>query len=106
MVGKTDFAPAEWKKVFENPILAGFAMTAADPSSFVGSLQEAFAEARSLAEAKTGGSGLIKAIVEELLTSSGRADAREGIRTIAAGATARANQGASLGGAERGYCNS
>ena len=30
---------------------------------------------------------LIKAIVEELLTSSGRADAREGIRTIAAGAT-------------------
>lgn len=87
MVGKTDFAPAEWKKVLESPLLAGFAMTAADPSSFVGSLQEAFAEARSLAEAKTGGSGLIKAIVEELLTSSGRADAREGIRTIAAGAT-------------------
>ena len=60
---------------------------AADPSSFVGTLQEAFANAKQLAEAKTGATGeLVKAIAEEILTSSGRAEAREGIRTIVQGA--------------------
>jgi len=87
MVTKNDFAPAEWKKLVQAPLLAGFAVTAADPSSFVGTLQEAFANAKQLAEAKAGNSGeLVKAIAEEVLTSSGRADAREGIRSIVQGA--------------------
>jgi ATP-dependent DNA ligase len=87
MVAKNDFAPAEWKKLVQAPLLAGFAVTAADPSSFVGTLQEAFANAKQLAEAKTGASGeLVKAIAEEILTSTGRAEAREGIRSIVQGA--------------------
>jgi hypothetical protein len=87
MVNRNNFSPAEWKKLVQAPLLAGFAITAADPSSFVGTLQEAFANAKLLAEAKTGGSGeLVKAIAEEILTSSGRADAREGIRSIVQGA--------------------
>jgi hypothetical protein len=86
MVDKADFSPVEWKKLIQAPLLAGFAVTAADPSGFVGTLEEAFSEARSLAEAKTSGSGLIKTIAEEILTSSGRAEAREGIRTITQGA--------------------
>jgi ATP-dependent DNA ligase len=87
MVAKNDFAPAEWKKLVQAPLLAGFAVTAADPSSFVGTLQEAFANAKQLVEAKSGASGeLVKAIAEEILTSSGRAEAREGIRTIVQGA--------------------
>lgn len=90
MVSNNDFAPAEWKKLVQAPLLAGFTVTAADPSSFVGTLQEAFANAKQLAEAKTGAGGeLVKAVAEEILTSSGRADAREGIRSIAQGCAYR-----------------
>lgn len=86
MVAKNDFTPAEWKKLVQAPLLAGFAVTAADPSSFVGTLQEAFANAKQLAEAKSGASGeLVKAIAEEILSSSGRTEAREGIRSIVQG---------------------
>ncbi len=44
MVDKADFSPVEWKKLIQAPLLAGFAVTAADPSGFVGTLQEAFSE--------------------------------------------------------------
>ncbi len=89
MASKTDFAPAEWKRLVQAPLLAGFAISAADPSSFIGILQEAFASARALARAESeqGGDPLIKAIADDLLTTSGRADAREGVRTVAQGAT-------------------
>ncbi|WP_424360829.1 hypothetical protein [Methylocystis parvus] len=87
MVTKNDFAPAEWKKLVQAPLLAGFAVSAADPSGFVGALQEAFANAKQLAEAKTGSGGdLVKAVADEILTPAGRADAREGIRSIVQGA--------------------
>ncbi|MGD9656281.1 MAG: hypothetical protein AB7U61_01365 [Methylocystis sp.] len=87
MVTKSDFTPAEWKRLVQAPLLAGFAVTAADPSSFVGTMQEAFANARQLAEAKAGGSGdFAKAVADEILTSSGQAEAREGIRSIVQGA--------------------
>ena len=88
MASKADFAPTEWKKLLEAPLLAGFAVSAADPSGFIGTLQEAFASARALAEAKASGGGeeLIKAVVEDLTTSSGRHDAREGVRTVVQGA--------------------
>ncbi len=89
MASKTDFAPAEWRRLVQAPLLAGFAISAADPSGFIGILQEAFASARALAraETETGGDALIKAIADDLLTSGGRADAREGVRTVAQGAT-------------------
>lgn len=87
MASKADFAPTEWKKLLEAPLLAGFAVSAADPSGFIGTLQEAFASARALAEAKAiGGEELIKAVVEDLTTSSGWHDAREGVRTVVQGA--------------------
>ena len=66
MVSKNDFSPVEWKKLVQAPLLAGFAVSAADPTSFVGALQEAFANANQLAEAKSGASGeLVKSIAEE-----------------------------------------
>jgi len=87
MATKADFAPVEWKKLIQAPLLAGFAVSAADPSGFIGTLQEAFASARSLAEAKTSGGGdLVGQVVDELLTSGGRADAREGVRSVVQGA--------------------
>jgi hypothetical protein len=89
MASKTDFSLAEWKKIIQSPLLAGFAVSVADPNGFFAHLKEAFAEARMLGEAKASGGDatLIKSIAEELLTSTGRAEAREGIRTIAAGAS-------------------
>lgn len=88
MSTKSDFAPAQWKKLAQAPLLSGFAVSAADPSGFVGLLQEAFAAARALSEARSQESvnALIKSVAEELLTSSGRADAREGVRTVVQGA--------------------
>jgi hypothetical protein len=35
---KADLTPGEWKKLIQAPLLAGFALTAADPSGFVGTL--------------------------------------------------------------------
>ena len=87
MVSKSNFAPLEWKIVMQSPLLAGFAVSAADPSSFIGTIQEGLAAAKMLTKAETGvGGDLIKLIANELLTPNGRADAREGIRTIAQGA--------------------
>jgi hypothetical protein len=89
MTSKADFSPAEWKKIVQSPLLAGFAVSIADPNGFIAHLKEAFAEAKMLGEAKASGTEgtLVKSIAEELMTSAGRAEAREGIRTIAAGAT-------------------
>lgn len=89
MVSKADFSPVEWKKIVQSPLLAGFAVSVADPHGFFSSLKEAFSEAKMLGEAKASASegSLAKTIADELLTASGRHEAREGIRTIAAGAS-------------------
>lgn len=88
MADKTNFTPDEWKKVLEAPLLAGFAVSAADPSGFIGILQEGFASAKALAAAKadSGADALIKAVVEDLLTPDGRAAAREGVKNVVHGA--------------------
>ncbi len=87
MASKSDFTPVEWKKLVQAPLLAGYAVSAADPSGFIGLLQEAFAAARVVSEARAqAGDALIKSVAEELSTSGGRADAREGVRTIVQGA--------------------
>ena len=88
MATKTDFAPEEWKKLLESPLLAGFAISAADPHGFFGTIKEGMASARALAEAKASGGGdeLIKAVVDDLLTSDGRANAREGVKALIQGA--------------------
>lgn len=84
MTNKSDFAPAAWRRLVRSPLLAGYAVSAADPSGFVGMLQEAFAAARAVADARRGpGDALIKAVAEELLTPSGRAEARENVRSLA-----------------------
>jgi len=83
MVNKSDFAPVEWARIVQAPLLAGFAVSCADPSSFIGSIQESFATAKLVVEGKNNQTNpLIHAVCEELATSNGRADAREGLRTI------------------------
>jgi hypothetical protein len=87
MVNKPGFAPVEWRKVVQAPLLAGYAVSAADPSGFIGLLQEAFAAARVVSEGRAqAGDDLIKQVCEALGGSSGRAEAREGVRSIIQGA--------------------
>ncbi len=88
MADKSNFTADEWKKVLESPLLAGFAVSAGDPSGFIGTLQEGLASAKALAAAKAdpGADSLIKAVVEDLLTPEGRAAARDGVKNIVHGA--------------------
>jgi hypothetical protein len=83
MVSKSDFAPIEWARIVQAPLLAGFAVSCADPSSFIGSIQESLATAKLVVEGTNNQTNpLIHAVCQELATSNGRADAREGLRTI------------------------
>lgn len=87
MATKTDFTPEQWSKLVQAPLLAGFAVSAADPSGLIGTLQEGMASARALATAKSESSDtLIKAVVEDLLTADGRNTAREGVQRMIQGA--------------------
>lgn len=88
MANKSNFTPDQWKKVIQAPLLAGFAVSAGDPSGFIGAIQEGLASAKALAEAKAddGADDLIKSVVEELLTPDGRTSAREGVRLLIQGA--------------------
>jgi hypothetical protein len=78
MADKTSFSTDEWTKIVGSPILAGMAVTLADPSGIWGTLKEGMASASALMDAKkdAGASSLVKAIVSELETSEGRTMAR------------------------------
>jgi hypothetical protein len=80
MAAKTDFTPDEWKVLLESVMMAGIAVTAADPSGLWGTLKESFASARTMASGKAGSSDLIKALVTDFETSQGRTIARDGLR--------------------------
>ena len=87
MAVKTNFSSDEWNTVLEAPVLAGFAITAADPSGIFGTLAEGWANAKELAAAKTSASDeLIKSVAEDLFTSEGRASARDRMSALLKGA--------------------
>ena len=87
MAVKTNFSNDEWNTVLEAPVLAGFAITAADPSGLFGTLKEGWANAKELAAAKTSASDeLIKSVAEDLFTSEGRASARDRMSALLKGA--------------------
>jgi hypothetical protein len=82
MTGKSDFTADEWKTLIESAMMAGIAVTAADPSGLWGTLQESMASAKAVLG--VGGAlpenDLVKAISADLETSEGRSMAREGLR--------------------------
>ena len=58
---KEIFSDEDWNKVLEAPLLAGFAVTAADPGGLIGAFQESAAIAKSLkASADAGGEGSLE----------------------------------------------
>ena len=52
MAGKADFSTSEWNSILSSPMLAGLAVTLADPSGLWGTMKEAMASGRALLEAK------------------------------------------------------
>ena len=87
MAVKTNFSADEWNTVLQAPVLAGFAITAADPSGLFGTLKEGWANAKELAAAKTSASDeLIKSVAEDLFTSEGRSSAHDRMLVLLKGA--------------------
>src|SRR6202045_1475159 len=82
MAGKTDFTPDEWKTLLESAMMAGIAVTAADPSGLWGTLKESMVSARTIMGAAHDASSaeLVKAVAAEYETAEGRAIACEGLR--------------------------
>ena len=72
MANKNDFTPEEWAKVLESIMVAGIAVSAADPSGLWGTLKEAAAGSLALAAAKRdpNSNELIKAAIADFETSS------------------------------------
>lgn len=82
MMDKSAFTTDEWNLIVATPLLAGMAITFADPSGLWGMLQEGMATARSMLQAKSAPSSTLeKAVAEELSTSEGRSRAQELIKT-------------------------
>jgi hypothetical protein len=90
MATKASFTPEEWRQLLQSPMLAGMAVTAADPSGLFGLVKEGLAASRALAEAKTAPAAneLIKAVVADFETAEGRDAARDGLKAHFAGAKA------------------
>ena len=87
MADKSSFTRDEWTLLLESPMIAGMAITAAEPSGLWGLLQESFAGAGALAKAKLDSSTnpLVRAVADDFATAEGRSAARDGLRTKLAG---------------------
>jgi hypothetical protein len=86
MADKTNFTKEEWTLLLESPMIAGMAVTAADPSGLWGLLKESFAGGTALTQAITGANtnALVKGVVTDFSSSEGRSAARDGLRAPSA----------------------
>jgi membrane-bound lytic murein transglycosylase B len=93
MPTKADFTPDEWKLLLQSPLLAGVAISAADPSGLIGLMKESMASARALlqAESDPNADALVKAVAGEFETSAGRGLAQDGVKAAISGAKAPAD---------------
>ena len=88
MANKAAFSTDEWNQVLGGAFIAGFAVTAADPSGLWGLFKETFASGRAVMEAKSNAtaSELSKAIVSDMETSEGRSAAQAFVKSRLQGA--------------------
>jgi hypothetical protein len=79
MADKSNFTPEEWKLVLSSPMLAGLAVTLAEPSGLWGMLKETMASANAVLAAgkDSNASPLMKALLADMETSEGRTVARD-----------------------------
>jgi hypothetical protein len=89
MTNKSNFTPDEWKTILSSPMLAGMAVTLAEPNGLWGIMKEGMASGRALLDAKNdpGASELTKALVAEIETSDGRSAARDALKSELTGKT-------------------
>jgi hypothetical protein len=87
MADKTNFTTEEWTLLLKSPMIAGMAITAADPSGLWGLLKESFAGSAALTKgaADPNADALIKAVVADFSTSEGRSATRDGLKAEFAG---------------------
>jgi hypothetical protein len=87
MTAKADFTPEEWKQLLGSVMMAGMAVTLADPSGLIGLTKEGVASGSALVAAKSdpNSNALIKAVVADFETSEGRSAARDFIKSSVAG---------------------
>jgi hypothetical protein len=89
MATRSNFTHDEWSRLLSSPMIAGMAITAADPSGVWGLLKEGMAggwallEARQNAQANT----LVRAVAEDFATAEGRAAARTALQSRFSGTT-------------------
>ena len=90
MADKTSFTKEEWTLLLQSPMIAGMAVTAADPSGLWGLLKESFAAGGALTQAATdaGANSLVKAVATDFATSEGRSAARDGLKSKLTGSQA------------------
>ena len=82
MADKSSFTKEEWTLLLESPMMAGMAITAADPSGLWGLLKESFAGGSALAKviADPAANPLVKAVANDFSTSEARSTARDGLK--------------------------
>ena len=82
MVTKQSFTQDEWTKLLKSPMLAGAAVSEADPSGLLGTLKEFLVNISMLdaSELDPDSSDLIKAVIADFETAKGRSDVREALR--------------------------
>jgi hypothetical protein len=86
MTMKDRFTESEWQGVLQAPMLAGMAITAADPGGLWGAIKEGSAMAGALVQARSGAASSIMAEVAAAFeTSEGRSIARDGVKSMLSG---------------------
>lgn len=84
MALKDDFTDEEWNAVVAAPMVASFAITAADPGGLWGAIKEASAAAGALKDAR-GAHNLSGEVVAAYETPEGRKTARDAVYALAHG---------------------
>lgn len=87
MALKDQFSQDEWNAILQSPVLAGLAVTAADPGGLWGALKEGFAVTRSMAEAKsnTGSSPLLGEMMSAFDAADTRRAVQDGVKQLLTG---------------------
>lgn len=87
MADKTSFTKDEWALLLQSPVIAGMAITAADPSGLWGLMKESLAAGGALTQAISapGANALVKAVASDFTTSEGRSAAREELQSKLSG---------------------
>lgn len=79
------FSHEEWSRIIQSPIMAGFAVTAADPDGLVGAVQEAGAVAGKIGKSDGADAPIVAAIRTSLQTAEGRGAAQAGVKELVKG---------------------